>query len=127
MRPSLAMPCPLHLHSVFQAGEKARAEAAPLKEQHARSASELACLQQQHSSMQQSLEAAAAREADLIRRCEELEAWRQAAGAEQEAATSALRQVQAAAAKASSGLNCFVGAMPFVNWKWPLCMTLLLC
>ena len=70
-----------------------------MKEQLAESSSQLTRLQQQHSGMQQSLKAAAAREADLIRRCDELEAGQQAAGAEQEAAAAALRQSQAAAAK----------------------------
>ena len=84
-----------------------------MKEQLALSASELARLQQQHSSAQQSLEAAAAREADLIRRCDELEAGQQAAGAEREAAAIALRQSQAAAAKVCSHL-WVSGAMPSV-------------
>ena len=75
-----------------------------MEDQLARATSELARLQQQHSSMQSSLEAAAAREADLIRRCEQLEAGQQAAGAKQEAAATALRQSQAAAAKVCSCL-----------------------
>ena len=83
-----------------------------MKEQHAQSTSELAHLQHQHSGMQQSLEAAAVREADLITRCEQLEAGRQASGAEREAAADSLRQSQAAAAKVCSCLGCISAAMP---------------
>ena len=102
------------LRSVFQAAEMARAEAASREEQLAQSASELAVLQQQHSGAKQSLAATAAREADLIRRCEELEAGQQAAGAEQEAAASALLQRQAAAAKVCSCLSYTFAAMPIL-------------
>ena len=83
-----------------------------MKEQLAQSASELARLQQQHSGMQQSLEAAAAKEAGLFRRCDELEAGQQAAAAEREAAATALRQSQAAAAKVCSRLGCICNALP---------------
>ena len=52
------------------------------------------------------------READLITRCEQLEAGRQASGAEREAAADSLRQSQAAAAKVCSCLGCISAAMP---------------
>ena len=96
---ALEKSCSPVLRPIFQAAEEARAVAASLEEQLAQSASELARLQQQHSGMQQSQEAASAWEADLIRRCEALETGRQAAAAEQEAAAAALRHSRAAAAE----------------------------
>ena len=108
---ALAMQCSFELRPVLQAAARAKAEAAALEKQIALSASELACLQQQHRGTQQSLEAVATREAGLIRRCEELEAGRQAAAAEQEAAATALRQSQAAAAKVCSCLRYVYGDM----------------
>ena len=84
--------------STLQAAEELQAKAEDLKEQLAQSLSDLAKVQEQHSSLKQPLEEAAAREEDLMRRCKELQAQLEDAKTQNEASAAELSQSQSVAA-----------------------------